>query len=126
MGYLLPNMPFSGPLRAGASGAARRFSNGRTLHPYDLMALQMLVGNVNPGRYFLDASGNMGQEGGPPLANLVALQQMFIAQQRQAQLNGPGWGGGAAGGSAGGGDGGGWYSGITGAGGHRLRRLPAT
>ncbi|HPF26549.1 MAG TPA: hypothetical protein P5528_10620 [Steroidobacteraceae bacterium] len=117
MGYLLPNMSLGGPLHAGASGGGTSVVvNGRTLHPYDLMALQMLVGNVYPGRYFLDASGNMGQEGGPPLANLLVLHQMFIAQQRQAQLYGPGWGG--SGSSASGGGDGGWYSGITGAGGN--------
>jgi hypothetical protein len=123
MGYLLPGMPLGGALRADASGSQTPvFVNGRALHSYDLIALQMLVGQVYSGRYFLDARGNFGREGGPPLINLVALQQAFIAQQQAAQLYGPGWGGGGgpaqgAGGGSGGGDGG-WYSGITGAGGN--------
>lgn len=119
-GYLMPGMPLGGPLRMDASGGGTAVVvNGRALHPYDLMSLQMLVGAVNPGRYFLDARGNMGFEGGPPLVNLVALLQVFAANQQQARLYGPGWGGGnASGGGGGGGGGGGWYSGITGAGGN--------
>lgn len=125
MGYLMPGMPLGGPLRIDASGGGTAvIVNGRALHPYDLMSLQMLVGAVNPGRYFLDARGNMGFDGGPPLVNLVALLQAFAANQQQAQLYGPGWGGGNASGGGyasgggGGGGGGGWYSGITGAGGN--------
>lgn len=34
-------------------------------------ALQQLVGPVRPGRYWLDAYGNAGFEGGPPLVNLA-------------------------------------------------------
>jgi hypothetical protein len=37
----------------------------------ELYALQQLVGPVRPGRYWLDAYGNAGFEGGPPLVNLA-------------------------------------------------------
>lgn len=117
MGYVAPGLPFSGRLSRDASGGGTQIIvNGRALHPYDLMSLQMLVGQVNPGRYFLNANGNMGLEGGPALVNLLQQQQLLILQQQaQAQqFYGPGWGGGAAAG----GNGDGWYSGITGAGGN--------
>lgn len=120
MGYLLPDMPLGGNLRRYASGGGTPvIVNGRALHPYDLMSLQMLVGQVSPGRYFLDARGNLGIEGGPPLVNLVALLQVAIAAQQRSQFQGPGWGSANPGGGGGSEWGsGGWYSGITGAGGN--------
>jgi hypothetical protein len=62
-----------GPLRPNASnGHTGVFVNGRELHRLDVAALARL-GEVRPGRYWLDAEGNFGREGGPRLGNLVRL-----------------------------------------------------
>ena len=98
LAFILPGLDLGGPLAPDASaGNTGVFINGRELPQYDLIALTRLVGFVQPGRYFLDALGNAGFEGGPPVINLVAAS-------RQAQTQG------------GGGDG--WYSQATGAGGN--------
>lgn len=51
------------------------FVNGREIHPDDLAGLRPLIGLVQPSRYFVDAVGNAGYEGGPALFNLVTLAQ---------------------------------------------------
>ncbi len=98
LAFIVPGLELGGPLAPDASaGNTGVFINGRELPQFDLIALTRLVGFVQPGRYFLDATGNAGFEGGPPVINLVAAS-------RQAQAQG------------GGGDG--WYSNATGAGGN--------
>lgn len=75
-GLILPGLDLGGPLRADASGGTTSvFVNGRELHVQDVLALQQLVGVVLPGRYWLDAYGNVGYEGGPALLNLAVLAQ---------------------------------------------------
>jgi len=60
-------------LKVNASrGRTGVFINGRELHLLDVRALQQIT-MVIPGRYWCDAMGNIGFEGGPPLANLWAL-----------------------------------------------------
>jgi hypothetical protein len=49
------------------------FVNGRQLHTYDVLALQQLLGPIAPGRYWLDAQGNVGIEDGPMLFNIVRI-----------------------------------------------------
>jgi hypothetical protein len=46
--------------------------------------MQQLVGQVWPGRWWVDAQGNFGLEGGPPVGNLVAL-----ARSRRQSGGGP-------------------------------------
>lgn len=76
VGFLMPGLNLGGPLAPDASnGTTNVFVNGRELHLQDVLALQQIVGVVHPGRYWLDAYGNVGFEGGPVLANLVALAQ---------------------------------------------------
>jgi hypothetical protein len=83
-GFLLPNLNLGGPLRADASGGHTGvFVNGRQLHVLDVAALAQLV-PVVPGRYWVDAFGNCGREGGPALVNLVALAQAAQARGRKA------------------------------------------
>lgn len=77
-GFLMPGMPFGGALRADASGGGDGryggvFINGRELHPQDVAALSGMIGQVIPGRYWVDAAGNFGAEGGGVLGNLHAL-----------------------------------------------------
>jgi hypothetical protein len=73
-GFVPPGMPLGGPLRQDASGGGTGVViNGRELHPLDVMALRQLVQMVLPGRWWTDAAGNFGWEGGPVLGNLWAL-----------------------------------------------------
>jgi len=71
---ILPaGLSLGGPLPANASGGGTQvFINGREIHPIDLQYLQQLLGRVMPGRYWVDAQGNGGVEGGPPIVNLYA------------------------------------------------------
>jgi len=70
-GFVRAGLGIGGPLAADASGGDTDvFINGRELPPSDVQALQRL-GPVNPGRYWLDAEGNWGFEGGPAQGNLV-------------------------------------------------------
>jgi hypothetical protein len=74
-------LAMGGALRADAShGNTRVFVNGRELHTIDVMRLQQL-GPVYPGRYWLDAMGNCGYEGGPALVNLVQLANAAARRQ---------------------------------------------
>jgi hypothetical protein len=73
LGFLVAGLKMGGPLRADASkGNTKVFINGRELHLIDVIGLQQL-GPVSPGRYWVDAVGNCGYEGGPAFVNLMAL-----------------------------------------------------
>ena len=73
MGQISPFIDLGGPLKANAShGNTKVFINGRELHVQDVRALQQIT-VVIPGRYWCDAQGNIGFEGGPALVNLRAL-----------------------------------------------------
>jgi hypothetical protein len=81
LGFTLTGLPLGGPLPADVSGRGTEvFINGREIHPVDLVGLQQLVGQVMPGRYWLDGEGNAGFEGGPAIANLRALAQGLYRQ----------------------------------------------
>jgi len=87
---IAPGLGLGGPLPANASGGGNGrltnvFINGRELHPADVQALQTLLGAVYPGRYWVDAQGNAGMEGGPAVVNLYV-----VARQRGAGRNGGG------------------------------------
>lgn len=75
-GFAPAGLPVAAPLRAEASGGRRGvFFNGRSLSDAEIAWL-MTLGPVWPGRYWLDAMGNVGLEGQPlPFANLAALAQ---------------------------------------------------
>src|SRR5215468_7279393 len=71
MAVLPAGLGLGGALPANASGGGTGvFVNGRELHPIDLQRLQALVGPVPRGRYWVDAQGNAGPEGGPAIVNL--------------------------------------------------------
>jgi hypothetical protein len=85
LGFLPAGLALGGPLPAEASGGGSGrltgvFINGREIHPTDAQGLIAMLGQVVPGRYWVDAAGNAGYEGGPPLFNLFA-----VAQQRGAK-----------------------------------------
>jgi hypothetical protein len=72
-GLILPFLDLGGPLQADASnGNTGVFINGRQLHMLDVIALQQIT-PVYQGRYWVDAQGNIGLEGGPALINLWLL-----------------------------------------------------
>lgn len=48
------------------------YVNGREIHPRELAYLRDLYGSVYPGRYWMDARGIAGYEGGPPQFDLRA------------------------------------------------------
>jgi hypothetical protein len=85
-GFVLPGLQLGPRMPANCStGGTGVFVNGRELHPLDVQALAQIV-PVLPGRYWVDAQGFGGYEGGPAFFNLVALA-------RQAQSRGSGGGG---------------------------------
>src|SRR5215813_3836000 len=73
LGQIYPGLGLGGPLRADASrGNTGVFVNGRELHLNDVIALRRCT-PVYRGRYWVNAQGIGGVEGGPPIFNLVVL-----------------------------------------------------
>ena len=108
-GFIYPFLNFPGPMPADISqGGTRIFINGREIHPLDRMALQQIFGTTIPGRYWLDAQGNLGPEGGPAIANLAAAISASRGGQSGSATHGYGQGSGSRGTV-----GGGMYSGRT-------------
>jgi hypothetical protein len=80
VGQIYPYIDLGGPMKADVSnGNTGVFINGRELHVMDVRALQQIT-IVIPGRYWCDAMGNIGFEGGPALANLWALANAANSQ----------------------------------------------
>jgi hypothetical protein len=93
LAFLPSGLQLGGELPAGASGGGQGtltgvFVNGRELHPVDVAGLQELVGQVLPGRWWVDGAANYGLEGGPPAGNLMAIAR---ARQRAGQGGGRAW-----------------------------------
>jgi len=79
-GFIQAGINLGGRLAANASGGGTGvFVNGRELHPTDVLALTRVT-TVWPGRYWMDAAGNFGWEGGPAAGNLTALMQSTASQ----------------------------------------------
>ena len=81
--YLGPGLALGGSLPATASGGGDGrltgvFVNGRELHPVDVAGLRQVLGSVEAGRWWWDAAGNVGREGGP-----MAFNFYWVLQQRQ-------------------------------------------
>ena len=76
-GFIASSMALGGQLRSDASnGDTGVFVNGRQLHRRDVAELRKL-GPVPQGRYWVDAIGNWGLEGGSLMGNLkVAAAQV--------------------------------------------------
>lgn len=76
LGQMPPELSLGGELQADASGSGSGiFINGRELHATEVLYLQQLFGYTVPGRYWMNAMGVGGMEGGPAIFNLVALAQ---------------------------------------------------
>jgi hypothetical protein len=73
-GVAVAGLDLGGPLRPDASnGNTGVFVNGRELHALDVQRLGALVGNVIPGRWWVDAQGNFGPDGWPMVGNLFMI-----------------------------------------------------
>ena len=82
LGFLPAGLALGGPLPANASGGGDGrltgvFINGRELHPVDVQVLQRLYGQVYRGRFWVDAQGNAGPEGGAAIVNLIVLAKQL-------------------------------------------------
>ena len=83
VGFIPAGLRLGGTLRADASRGRTSVSvNGRRLPAQDLRALEALTGRIEPGRYWLDAQGNAGREGGPALVNLARLARQSRGVRR--------------------------------------------
>ena len=90
LGAIPAGLQLGGPLPAHASGGNTGvYFNGRQLHSIDLANLTALVGPIQPGRYFIDAQGNVGMEGGPVMGNLYYAAQAPQAPQAQRAPQSP-------------------------------------
>jgi hypothetical protein len=82
LGVIAPNLPLA-PMPPGVSGTGTHvFVNGREVTAGEVAYLARAVGaSIVPGRYFLDAAGNAGVEGGSAVVNLHqrARQASYIA-----------------------------------------------
>ena len=79
----MAGLDLPGPMPPDISGGGTGiFINGREIHPMDQLGLQQLFGITYRGRYWLDARGNLGMEGGTAIVNIVAAIQ--AAQRRHA------------------------------------------
>ena len=74
VGQMMPGLKLGGPLRADASnGTTQVFINGRELTMIEVLGLQQACQTaVLRGRYWVNAQGIGGVEGGPPIFNLAA------------------------------------------------------
>ncbi len=86
LGFILPGLDLGGGLlKANASnGNTGVFVNGRQLHWLDVVGLQALLGVVWPGRFWVDAQGNYGFEGGMIIGNLWALARQRVVPGTQS------------------------------------------
>jgi hypothetical protein len=90
-GQIAPGLRLGGPLKRDASGGGTGVViNGREIHPAELAQLQSLFGRVNPGRYWLNAQGIGGYEGGPAQFNLPAVAAQRSGGGRGYNRSGPG------------------------------------
>jgi hypothetical protein len=82
-GVTAVGLDLGGPLRADASrGKTGVFINGREIHRLELAYLQQLFGPVREARYWLNADGDAGFEGGPAQFNLVKAIKSRQPQRR--------------------------------------------
>lgn len=101
VGLILPGLRLGGSLHANASnGNTGTFVNGRELHAQDVAALQQLVGVVYKGRFWMDAYGNVGYEGGPALLNLAQVARQRGGGNTFYRSNNTGIGAGSSGGTS--------------------------
>ncbi len=94
-GFIAPGLALGGHLREDASqGRSGVFINGRQLPDGDVVALMQMGIPVQQGRWWVDAFGNAGAEGGPALFNLRAIARQSAGQRGGADSIYSTWGSG--------------------------------
>lgn len=78
LGHLPAGLALGGRLPANASGGGTGrltgvFVNGRELHPVDVQVLTGVLGQAIAGRWWVDAQGNAGPDGGRAVMNWTQL-----------------------------------------------------
>ena len=82
-GFIVPGLNIGGAMwQAASNGRTGVVVNGRELHWLDVVALQGYGIPVRRGRYWLNAVGVGGYEGGPRLFNLAALARRRVPAGR--------------------------------------------
>ncbi len=90
VGQIVPGLRLGGRLRPDASGGHTGvFVNNRELHDLDVLALQQCT-PVFRGRYWVNAQGIGGYEGGPPIFNLAVLCRRSGKSSGHSWVNGDG------------------------------------
>ena len=78
LGIVQAKVAIGGQLRRDASnGRSGSFINGRELQASEAQLMQAIFGAHYRNRYWMDAQGNMGLEGGPALINVYQLAQQY-------------------------------------------------
>lgn len=91
-GQLPAGLPIDTPMPVDISGGGTGvYVNGREIHPREYYYLASVYGSVIPGRYWLDADGTAGFEGGPAAYNIFQARRGYNA----ATSGGHNWRGGS-------------------------------
>ena len=94
LGQVLPGLDLGGALQSDASkGGTGVFINNREIHPMEKVFLKRLFGFVKLGRYWLNAQGVGGFEGGPAAFNLRAMMSGGVGKHWLKRTPGGGLGG---------------------------------
>ena len=85
-GFIQAGLPIPAPLPPNASnGNTGVFINGRNLPQQDLAGVNQLAGRtLQPGRYLVNAQGQLSMEGGGQIADLKAQYQQQSQQSSQS------------------------------------------
>jgi hypothetical protein len=81
-GFTRPGLRF-GPMKTPPTNT-KIYINGREITYREVMVLYRLLGRLAPGRYFVNANGDAGYEGGPVRVNLIRLA---MAAQRRGSIH---------------------------------------
>ena len=94
VGLILAGLDFGGTLSAKASnGKTGIFINGRQINASERWKWQQLLGQTIPGRYRLDAWGNLSYERGGFIVNVVQLSQQNSSSFYRSSVTDIGTGG---------------------------------
>jgi len=89
-GFFPAGLKLGGPMPANCSGGGTGvFVNGRELHPVDVAALRRIT-TVLQGRWWVDANGVGGPEGGPAMFDLAQLARKANAGGWSRRVGGVG------------------------------------
>lgn len=73
LGRIAVGLQFARLREVASNGQSQVTINGRRLQWQEVRDLQKLIGYMQPGKYWLDAQGHIGRQGGPIIANIYRL-----------------------------------------------------